>query len=77
MHDYLEKKEYLKRVKKQGKWQSVGGQAPVSIGRVGLLPDVTEGQVPEEVTVQAYTERRQQNNYKGGGEYTPKHNKVM
>ena len=58
MNEYLEKREYLKRVKKQGKWQSVGGAAPVSIGKVGLLPDVNEGEVPEEVRVKPYTERR-------------------
>lgn len=55
MHDYLEKKEYIKKIKKHGKWQSMGG---VSIGKVGLLPDTTDGQLPEEVRVQPYTQRK-------------------
>jgi hypothetical protein len=70
MQDYLEKKEYLKRIKKQNKWQSVGGVAPpVSIGKIGLLPETNEGEMPEEVrVVKQYSER------KNKGEVTPKLN---
>ena len=55
MQDYLEKKEYIKRIKKHGKWQSIGGVAQASIGKVGLLPDTNDGELPEEVHVQAFT----------------------
>jgi hypothetical protein len=50
MQDYLEKKEYIKKIKKHGKWQSIGGA--MSIGKVGLLPDSQDGQSPGEVHVQ-------------------------
>ena len=65
MQDYLEKKEYIKKIKKHGKWQSIGG---VTIGKVGLLPDTQDGEIPGEVHVQPLTQRRRQE------EKTPKQN---
>lgn len=67
MHDYLERKEYLKRIKKQGKWLSHGG---ASIGKVGLLASNEEGEVPGEVQVVSLK------NLKPKGDITPKANVV-
>lgn len=48
----------------------MGGVAPpVSIGKIGLLPETIEGEMPEEVrVVKQYSER------KNKGEVTPKLN---